>query len=197
VLRTKADAAWHLHELTLDHDLSAFVLFGSGGGTFGAPGQANWAAASVFVDALAHYRAARGLPAVSLAWGMWTSSGMASRIAETDVIRMARSGVLGLSVEEGLALFDRALQSGRPTLVPMRMDPSTIRSGPEGIPAILRGSATALTDHLRAEVRAVAAPISVDDYATALATAPPTASDDLQTATAEELFAILDLELEA
>jgi pimaricinolide synthase PimS3 len=139
VLRPKADAAWHLHELTLDHDLSAFVLFGSGGGTFGAPGQANWAAASVFVDALAHYRADRGLPAVSLAWGMWSSGGMAAHLAETDVIRMSRSGVLGLSVREGLALFDRALMSGRPMLVPMHMDPSAVRPGPEGVPAILRG----------------------------------------------------------
>jgi len=139
VLRVKADAAWYLHELTRGHDLMAFVLFGSGGGTFGAPGQANWAAASVFVDALAHYRAERGLPAVSLAWGMWSSGGMAAHLAETDVIRMARSGVLGLSVEEGLGLFDRAVRNGRPALVPMRMDPSAIRPGPEGVPPLLRG----------------------------------------------------------
>ncbi|MEY9911163.1 acyl transferase domain-containing protein/acyl carrier protein [Catenulispora sp. MAP12-49] len=139
VLRPKADVAWHLHELTVDYDLTAFVLFGSGGGTLGAPGQANWAAASVFVDALAHYRSARGLPALSLAWGMWSSGGMAALLSKTDVIRMARSGVLGLSVEEGLALFDRALLSGRPMTVPMHLDTSAVRPGPEGIPAMLRG----------------------------------------------------------
>ena len=139
VLRPKADAAWHLHELTADLGLSAFVLFGSGGGTFGAPGQANWAAASVFVDALAQYRVGSGLPAVTLAWGMWASGGLAGRLADKDVVRMARSGVRGLSVEEGLALFDRALAAGRPVLVPMNMDPDAIQPGPEGIPAILRG----------------------------------------------------------
>ncbi|WP_232838141.1 type I polyketide synthase [Streptomyces geranii] len=139
VLRPKADAAWHLHELTAGLDLSAFVLFGSGGGTFGAPGQANWAAASVFVDALAEHRVASGLPATTLAWGMWASGGLAGRLTEKDVIRMARSGVRGLSVEEGLTLFDRALAAGRPVLVPMHMDPDAIQPGPEGVPAILRG----------------------------------------------------------
>ncbi|WUW92067.1 SDR family NAD(P)-dependent oxidoreductase [Streptomyces sp. NBC_01451] len=139
VLRPKADAAWHLHELTADLDLSAFVLFGSGGGTFGAPGQANWAAASVFVDALAQHRVASGLPATTLAWGMWASGGLAGRLAAKDVIRMARSGVRGLSIEEGLALFDRALAAGRPVLVPMHMDADAIQPGPEGVPAILRG----------------------------------------------------------
>jgi acyl carrier protein len=143
VLRPKVDAAWHLHELTQGDDLDAFVLFSSGAGTFGAPGQANHAAANVFLDALAHYRAGRGLPAISLAWGMWSDGGMAADLAETDLVRMARSGVLGLSAREGLALLDRSLGTGQPVLVPMRLDPSAIRPGPAGIPAILRGLVTA------------------------------------------------------
>jgi acyl transferase domain-containing protein/acyl carrier protein len=139
VSRAKVDAAWHLHELTLDRDLSAFVLFGSAGGTFGAAGQANWAAATVFVDALAHHRVVLGLPAVSLAWGMWSAGGMSALLADIDVIRMARSGVLGLSVRDGLSLFDRALAGDQPVLVPVHLDPSAVRPGAEGIPAILRG----------------------------------------------------------
>nr|WP_242419354.1 beta-ketoacyl reductase [Frankia sp. CpI1-P] len=138
VLRPKADAAWHLHELTRDLDLSAFVLFSSGGGTLGAPGQANYAAANTFLDALAHYRAARGLPAVSLAWGMWSDGGMTAGLGGTDVIRMARTGVLGLATPDALALLDRALRSDRPTWVPMRMDLATVRSGPDGVPTLLR-----------------------------------------------------------
>ncbi|WP_236061131.1 type I polyketide synthase [Actinacidiphila acididurans] len=138
VLRSKADAAWHLHEATEHLDLRAFVLFSSASGVFGAPGQANYAAANAFLDALAEHRHARGLPATSLAWGQWAeSSGITGNLTEADHRRLARTGMLPLATEQALDLFDTALAGGRPALVPVRLDLAAIDTPP----ALLRGLA--------------------------------------------------------
>ncbi|WP_367127976.1 SDR family NAD(P)-dependent oxidoreductase [Saccharothrix sp. HUAS TT1] len=124
VLRPKVDAAWHLHELT--RDLKAFVLFSSAAGVLGSPGQGNYAAANAFLDALAAHRHALGLPAVSLAWGQWEqASGLTGHLTEADQRRLERSGVVPMSTEHALALFDAALADGAPALVPARLDLAT------------------------------------------------------------------------
>ncbi|WP_414636667.1 SDR family NAD(P)-dependent oxidoreductase, partial [Actinophytocola sp.] len=134
VLSAKADAALHLHELS--GDLSAFVLFSSAAGLTGAPGQGNYAAANAVLDALAQHRRATGLPATSLAWGLWEQDdGGMGDLADTDRRRLGRSGVTPLSGEEALALFDAA--TGGPALaVPIRLDLAALRG--HEVPPLVR-----------------------------------------------------------
>ncbi|MGX1133672.1 acyl transferase domain-containing protein/short-subunit dehydrogenase/acyl carrier protein [Streptomyces glaucescens] len=145
VLAPKAEAALHLHELTAGLDLAAFVVYSSVSGLVGMPGQANYAAANSFLDALAHHRRALGLPATSLAWGLWGEGGMGESLSATDRARMARSGIVPMTEREGLALFDTAFGRGEALLVPARLDLAAVRTdagSPSGqVPALLRGFA--------------------------------------------------------
>jgi polyketide synthase 12 len=129
VLRAKVDAAWNLHELTRDHDLSAFVMFSSMAGLVGASGQANYSAANAYLDALAAHRRANGLPAMSLGWGLWEqASGMTGHLQDVDLARLNRDGILALAVDDALALFDEALTVDEPFLVPARIDRVALRT---------------------------------------------------------------------
>ncbi|MFB7919542.1 type I polyketide synthase, partial [Streptomyces sp. NPDC056061] len=142
VLRPKVDAALNLDELTRDLDLSAFVMFSGAAAAFGAPGQGAYAAANAFLEALAQRRAAHGLPAGALAWGLWAGSGMAADLDETDLRRIARGGVAPMTAEEGLALFDAAQADGGTVLFPMRLDHAGLRAEATAtgtVPALLRG----------------------------------------------------------
>ncbi|MFC8693670.1 type I polyketide synthase [Streptomyces parvus] len=142
VFRSKADAAWHLHELAeeMSLDLSMFVMFSSAAGTFDGAGQANYAAANGFLDALAAHRHRLGLPATSLAWGLWEErSGMAGALGEADLERMHRSGLRALPTAHGLALFDTAVGLERPVVLPMRLDTAAVGERGRDVPAVLRG----------------------------------------------------------
>ncbi|MEV6907555.1 type I polyketide synthase [Amycolatopsis sp. NPDC051071] len=126
VLRPKVDATVHLHELTEDADLAAFVVFSSAAGVLGNAGQAGYAAANAFMDALVQHRRAAGLPGVSLAWGPWArESAITGGLAGTDVARMSRGGISPLATEDGLALFDVAGASAHAVVLPMRFDPAS------------------------------------------------------------------------
>ncbi|WP_425581550.1 type I polyketide synthase, partial [Streptomyces yatensis] len=109
VLRVKADGAMHLHELTRDMELSAFVLFSSLSGTVGTPGQGNYAPGNAFLDALAECRRAEGLVATSVAWGLWAGGGM----GESEAGEVARRhGVPALSPELAVAALRTAIEQG-------------------------------------------------------------------------------------
>jgi acyl transferase domain-containing protein/short-subunit dehydrogenase/acyl carrier protein len=141
VLRAKADAAWHLHELTEEMALSAFVLFSSAGGLVLAAGQGSYAAANVFLDGLAEYRRASGLPATSVAYGMWaTTTGLMRSLDDGGAAaRLRRQGLPPLTVDEGLELFDAGLGSGVASVVALHVDAAVLRSSGDQVPALLRG----------------------------------------------------------
>ncbi|WP_411292662.1 type I polyketide synthase, partial [Streptomyces sp. EAG2] len=138
VLGPKARAALHLHELTAGHDLALFTLYASASSAFGSPGQANYAAANAFLEALAHHRRARGLAATALGWGLWAEeSAISGGLDTTGVTRATRVGG-ALATDEGLALFDAAHATGLPHLLPLRFDLATARTL-RPVPALLRG----------------------------------------------------------
>ncbi|WP_346115502.1 SDR family NAD(P)-dependent oxidoreductase, partial [Nonomuraea maheshkhaliensis] len=141
VWRPKARAAAHLHELTREHDLAAFVLFSSCAGTFDDAGQANYAAANAFLDALAAHRAATGAPATSIAWGMWApeSGGMTARLDEADQRRVRRDGLRPMTPEQGLALRAAALGLAAAADVAAPLDLAAVRDRQDGPPSMLRG----------------------------------------------------------
>ncbi|CAM5324215.1 SDR family NAD(P)-dependent oxidoreductase [Streptomyces canarius] len=129
VLGPKAEGARHLDELTRDCDLAAFVAFSSAAGLLGSAGQANYAAANAYLDGLMTARRAAGRPGVALSWGLWDQSGgMTGHLDITDRARMRRGGVLPLRPEEGLALFDAALDGGEAHLVPIKLDLAAARA---------------------------------------------------------------------
>ncbi|WP_405097233.1 type I polyketide synthase [Micromonospora sp. NBC_01412] len=142
VLRPKVDGALHLHELTRDLPLAAFVLFSSAAGVIGTAGQANYAAANAFLDALAAQRHARGMRGQSLAWGLWEQrSEMTGSLGDTARQRLTRGGVVAFSDAEGLALLDAALGVDEAVLVPVRLEPGRLRGATTAadLPPLLRG----------------------------------------------------------
>nr|WP_229695722.1 type I polyketide synthase [Streptomyces lacrimifluminis] len=130
VLSPKADGALHLHELTQGTGtLRSFVLYSSLSGTLGGAGLANYAASNAFLNALARHRRDQGLPAVSLAWGLWEQrSGMAGRLNDVDMTRMSRAGAAPMPANEGLALFDLATGAATDAvMVAARLDTAELR----------------------------------------------------------------------
>ncbi|MHA7962404.1 type I polyketide synthase, partial [Streptomyces sp. L500] len=143
VLRATGDSAWHLHELTRGLDLTAFVLFSSTTGVIGGPGQANYAAASAFLDGLARYRAAQGLPATGVAWGLWdVAGGINAALGATHRNRYLREGFRPIAPDEGVRLLDAALRTGDPAPVVLPLDTATLRASgrvPEVLSALVNG----------------------------------------------------------
>ncbi|TGB19163.1 amino acid adenylation domain-containing protein [Streptomyces palmae] len=141
VLRPKVDGVWHLHQLTQDLELDFFMMFSSIASVMGAPGQGNYAAANAFLDALAHLRRAKGLPAASVAFGPWEGEGMAAGLSEVDRARFAQLGLDRLAPEEGLELVELAVRSSRALTMAAALDLNRVQHYYEsrgGIPPLFR-----------------------------------------------------------
>ncbi|MBB5801446.1 acyl transferase domain-containing protein/acyl carrier protein [Saccharothrix ecbatanensis] len=159
VMRPKLDAAWHLHELTEDANLAAFVMFSSVAALIGSPGQGNYAAANASLDALADVRRAAGLPATSLAWGLWSqTTGMAGELSEADLTRLERMGMGALTAETGLELFDQSLDVDAAVMALVRLDNATLRAQARigMLPPLLRGLVRVPTRVVEASAAALA-----------------------------------------
>jgi polyketide synthase 7 len=119
VLRLKVDATRHLHELTKDLDLTAFVLFSHFSATFGAPGQGNQAPGNAFLHTFAEQRRADGLPATTVSWGPWGDGGTVDG-ATGD--RMRRHGINEMAPLPATAALQHALDRDETALTVIDMD---------------------------------------------------------------------------
>ncbi|MEU1669268.1 SDR family NAD(P)-dependent oxidoreductase [Streptomyces sparsogenes] len=140
VWAAKATSAANLHRATRHLPLAMFVIFSSAAGTFGSPGQANYAAANAYCEALTTRLRHAGLPATSIAWGLWeAASGMTGGLTEIDHARMSRSGMAPLPSEHALALFDAAHGVGAARVLAARLDLAKLSAQPgEALPPVVR-----------------------------------------------------------
>jgi acyl transferase domain-containing protein/NADPH:quinone reductase-like Zn-dependent oxidoreductase len=122
VLRPKVHGGWHLHDLTRDLPLDVFVLVSSAASVVGSPGQANYAAANAFLDALGEQRRAETGVGLAIGWGPWDDVGMTARLTSEQRARMARRGVRSLAPERALDALERALSADGGHVLAMDVD---------------------------------------------------------------------------
>lgn len=105
----KVQGSWNLHQIA--HDVDSFIMLSSLVGVMGGAGQANYAAAGVFQDALAQYRRAQGKPAVTIDLGMVKSVGYVAETGSGVAERLARIGYKAMHEEDVMAVLERAILS--------------------------------------------------------------------------------------
>ena len=152
VLAPKAEGAWNLHRLSLDHQLEAFVLFSSTASFLGPMGMGNYATANAFLDELALYRHHLGLPALSINWGAFRDAGMAAR--QADLRTLSRLGIHTVAPEEGFAVMERLLSRDECRAAVLHMDWPRYAAGYDSdrLPPLLRSLCPATADDSEASV---------------------------------------------
>ncbi|NEP00100.1 MAG: SDR family NAD(P)-dependent oxidoreductase, partial [Symploca sp. SIO2E9] len=116
VLSPKVAGSWNLHTLSAQLPLDFFVCFSSAAALVGSLGQGNYAAANAFLNGLAHYRQSLGLPGISLNWGPWAETGMATRLGKQHQARLQQQGLTPITPQQGLQVFQELLQSNQACL---------------------------------------------------------------------------------
>ena len=186
VLWPKIVGAWHLHRATEDRDLDLFLLFSSLVGVMGNPGQANHAAANAFLDQLAGYRRAMGLPGQAIAWGAWSEIGEAEEQRERIEGRRAALGGRWFTPQQGLRALDRLVRDDATTSVVMSMDWTVFEEAVEERPPLVQ---ELLSSDDSADDAATA-----DDILTQLRSAPATEHEQvLASFLQQEVQAVLRL----
>jgi NAD(P)-dependent dehydrogenase (short-subunit alcohol dehydrogenase family)/acyl carrier protein len=127
VMAPKVEGAWNLHALTRDAALDFFVLFSSAASVLGSPGQAHYAAANAFLDALAWHRRAEGRPALSINWGPWAEVGFAARLKEHHYL--SEHGVEAMPAADGLRALSHLLQVSATQVAVLSIDWAQWRAG--------------------------------------------------------------------
>jgi acyl transferase domain-containing protein/acyl carrier protein len=121
-LKPKVAGAWNLHLLTKDLSLDHFVMFSSLASLVGPAGQGNYAAGNAFLDALALYRRAEELPALSLNWGPWSGNGMTESLGPDHLHNLKRSGIRPLHPRDAFRSMKEVLRSNLPQAVVAHVD---------------------------------------------------------------------------
>ena len=107
--RAKVRGTWLLHQALKGTALDFFVLFSSASAVLSSPRLGPYAASNAFLDAIAEYLCRKGLPALSVNWGVWTDVGMASQPGGSSARALAENGMAGMTTEEGFSCLGRLL----------------------------------------------------------------------------------------
>jgi acyl transferase domain-containing protein/NADPH:quinone reductase-like Zn-dependent oxidoreductase/NADP-dependent 3-hydroxy acid dehydrogenase YdfG/acyl carrier protein len=172
VLAPKVLGAWNLHQRTLSLELDFFVLFSAAATLIGSPGQGNYAAANAFMDGLAHHRRSRGLTALSINWGAWAGTGMASRLTAKGTQRWISRGLRPIGLAEGMSKLGQLLFCSRAQIVALPADWSRMFADPAlGKPPSLL---LQLVNESRGEATQGESPSNSDSFLVRLAAEPAT-----------------------
>jgi acyl transferase domain-containing protein/acyl carrier protein len=167
VMAPKAAGAWALHAATKADPLDFFVMFSSASALLGLAGQANYAAANAFLDALARYRRQLGRPALGIGWGPWAGIGLAAHRDDRGG-RLAALGLGSLTPGQGVEALDRLLGDARAHVAVMAFDA-------EAWCGAQAGPANPLFERLRPAERGTAQSVTAGALPDALRAAPPPA----------------------
>jgi len=138
VSRPKIEGAWNLHRQLGGAALDFFVLFSSSSALFGAPGQANYAAANAFLDGLAAHRRVHGQTCTSIEWGAWADVGMAARLGDEARTRWARLGIGMIGTDAAMRSLADCVAAPTARAMVISLDPARFaRNAPPAVAALL------------------------------------------------------------